>query len=337
MKRIVGFAIWIAAVGSAACASRSAPVSMSPAPKPNPQSTTCMSEPIRLATATGVLEGTLLCPASQSPWPVAVIIAGSGPTDRDGNTAGLPGPNNSLRMLAEGLAARGIASVRYDKRGIAASRAAGLQEADLRFDTFADDAAAWIRQLRGDSRFTTITVVGHSEGSLLGMLAAQRAGADGFVSIAGAGRPAATLLHEQIAARAPAEIAATSDRILEQLKAGKTVDSVPPALGALFRPSVQPYLISWFGHDPAVELRALHVPVLIAQGTTDLQVSVEDARLLVTSKPDATLLIVDGMNHVLKLVGPDLTAQVKSYSDPSLPIAPDLVDAIARFVKTIAR
>jgi hypothetical protein len=100
---------------------------------------------------------------------------------------------------------------------------------------------------------------------------------------------------------------------------------------------VQPYLISWFGHDPTAELRALHVPVLIAQGTTDLQVSVEDARLLVTSKPDATLLIVDGMNHVLKLVGPDLTTQVKSYSDPSLPIAPDLVDAIARFVKTIAR
>jgi pimeloyl-ACP methyl ester carboxylesterase len=296
-----------------------------------------MSEPIRLATAGGTLEGTLIYPTSPAPWPVVLLVSGSGPTDRDGNTAGLPGPNNSLRMLAEALAGRGIASVRYDKRGIAASRAAGSSEADLRFDTFADDAAAWIRQLRGDARFTTITLVGHSEGSLLGMLAVRRGEADGFVSIAGAGRPAATVLHEQIAARAPAEITAASDRILEQLKAGKTADSVPPNMGALFRPSVQPYLISWFRYDPAAQVRALRVPVLIAQGTTDLQVSVEDARLLAAAKPDATLVIVDGMNHVLKIVPADLATQVRSYSDPSLPIAAELVDAIARFVKTARR
>jgi hypothetical protein len=124
---------------------------------------------------------------------------------------------------------------------------------------------------------------------------------------------------------------------MTQLAAGKTVDSVPPTLGALFRPSVQPYLISWFRYDPAVEVRAVRPPVLIAQGTTDIQVSVEDARLLAMAKPEATLVVVDGMNHVLKKVPPDLTAQVGSYSDPSLPIAPELVDAIARFVMNVVR
>ncbi|HEY2067833.1 MAG TPA: alpha/beta fold hydrolase [Gemmatimonadaceae bacterium] len=338
MRRVgAGAAVAALLLAGAACGPQRGGVAPSPPLSPTPQPTTPMSEPIRLATAGGTLEGTLTYPTSPAPWPVVLLVSGSGPTDRDGNTAGLPGPNNSLRMLAEGLAGRGIASVRYDKRGIAASRAAGLSEADLRFDTFADDAAAWIRQLRGDARFTTITVVGHSEGSLLGMLAAQRAGADGFVSIAGAGRPAANVLHEQIAAHAPAEITATSDRILEQLKAGKTVDSVPPNMGALFRPSVQPYLISWFRYDPAAQVRALRVPVLIAQGTTDLQVSVEDARLLATAKPDATLVVVDGMNHVLKIVPADLTTQVRSYSDPSLPVAPELIESIARFVTTVRR
>lgn len=338
MTRVIANAtITALLLAGAACGpSRSAGAPGTP-PSPRPQPTTRMSEPIRLSTPTGMLEGTLVYPTSPAPWPVVLLMSGSGPTDRDGNTAGLPGPNNSLRMLAEGLAAHGITSVRYDKRGIAASRAAGPAETELRFETFADDAAAWIRQLRTDPRFATITVVGHSEGSLLGVLAVQRAGADAFVSIAGVGRPAAQVLHQQIVAHAPPQLVAESDRILQQLNSGKTVDTVPAALGALFRPSVQPYLISWFRYDPAAQLRALHVPVLIAQGTTDLQVTVEDARLLAAAKPDATLLIVAGMNHVLKMVPPDVATQVRSYSDPSLPIATELVDAVARFVKTVRK
>lgn len=324
-------------LNAAACGpSRSAGAPARP-PSPGPPAATHMSEPIRLSTPTGMLEGTLAYPTSAAPWPAVLLVSGSGPTDRDGNTAGLPGPNNSLRMVAEGLAGRGIASVRYDKRGIAASRAAGPAETELRFETFADDAAAWIRQLRADPRFATITVVGHSEGSLLGMLAVQRAGADAFVSIAGVGRPAAQVLREQIVARAPRELIADSDRILQQLSSGKTVDTVPAALGALFRPSVQPYLISWFRYDPAAEVRTVRGPVLIAQGTTDLQVTVEDARLLAAAKPDATFLVVAGMNHVLKIVPPDVATQVRSYSDPSLPVAIELVDAVARFVKGVGR
>jgi pimeloyl-ACP methyl ester carboxylesterase len=298
---------------------------------------TCNSDSLHVSTPAGPLEGSLLCPSSPAPWPAVLLIAGSGPTDRNGNTVGLPGPNNSLKLLAEALALRGIATLRYDKRGVGGSRGALTSESALRFDMLADDAAQWVRQMRLDPRFSSITVAGHSEGSLLGMLATERAKADACVSLEGPGRSAATVIHDQLKARAPAALAEQSDRIMAELVAGRTVDSVPTELAALYRPSVQPYLISWFKYDPAQEIAKLAVPVLIVQGTTDIQVSVQDAHLLAAADPRAKAVIIDGMNHVLKLVPADMTAQVKSYSEPSLPIAPQLVDAVATFVNGVAR
>lgn len=297
----------------------------------------CNSDTVHVSTPGGLLAGTVRCPATPGPWPVVLIIAGSGPTDREGNSAMLPGQNNGLHMLAEALAAHGIASVRYDKRGVGASRAAMGAEADLRFDTYADDATAWAEQLRADPRFSTVTVAGHSEGSLLGMLAARRANADAYVSIAGVGRPASQVIHDQLVAGAPPALVAEADRAMARLNAGQTADSVSPSLAALFRPSVQPYLISWFRIDPIAELRRLSIPVLIVQGTTDIQVAVQDARLLAAADPKATLVIIDGMNHVLKMVPADPAIQVKSYADPTLPVAPQLIDAIATFVTGVRR
>jgi pimeloyl-ACP methyl ester carboxylesterase len=245
----------------------------------------------------------------------------------------MPGANNGLRQLAEALAAKGIASLRYDKRGIAASRAAGQQESDMRFDFLIDDAVGWARQLRADRRFSTVTIVGHSEGALIGTIAAHRAEASGFVSIAGAGRPAADILREQLGRQLPPTLLAGAETTIATLQAGRTVESPPPELAALFRPSVQPYLISWFRYDPAAELARLRVPVLIVQGTTDVQVPVDDAKRLAAAAPEATLLIIDGMNHVLKSVGTDPAAQRASYGDPTLPVVPELVDAVAGLVR----
>ena len=324
-------------VSLSACASHAeASKSVTPEAR-SQQNLACNADTVHLAITTGVLVGSVRCPATAGPWPVVLLISGSGPTDRDGNSAMLSGPNNGLRQLAEALAARGIASLRYDKRGVGASRAVVGSEADLRFDMFADDATAWAQRLRTDRKFTTVTVVGHSEGSLLGMLATRRANADAFVSIAGAGRSAAQVIHEQLLTRAPAALLAQADRAMALFVAGKTADSVPPELAALFRPSVQPYLISWFRYDPAAEIRQLGVPVLVTQGSTDTQVGVEDARLLAGAHPKAILTIVDGMNHVLKLVPPDPAAQQRSYSDSALPVAPALVDAIATFVTGVHR
>lgn len=291
--------------------------------------------PAQLVTATSTLHGTLeLPPAGGGPWPVLLIISGSGPTDRDGNPPVSLPPNNSLRLLAESLARRRIATLRYDKRGIAASAAAlpAGGEGALRFDTYVDDAAAWLRQLRADRRFTSVGVLGHSEGSLVGLLAAEREHAAPVVSIAGAGRPAGQLVRAQLRPKLPPALMTDAERVIATLEAGRTTDSTPPMLAALFRPSVQPYLVSWFTYDPAAVVTRLGAPVLVVQGTTDIQVDTGDARRLATASPRAVLCVIDGMNHVLKLVPPDHDAQLRSYGDPALPVAPALVDAVAAFV-----
>jgi len=325
-------AITILAVAatSASCAARGAAESAAGLP---PAPSTPVEQEVSLSTPTGNIAGTLYVPAARFPVPVVLIIAGSGPTDRNGNSAVLPGANNSLRLLASGLAAQGIASLRYDKRGIAASRSAGAKEEDLRFDHYVSDAAGWIAQLRGDPRFSTITIAGHSEGSLIGMIAAREAKADGFVSIAGVGRKATEILREQLSAQVSPAVLTQIDAITAKIEKGEKPDSVPPFLNALFRPSVQPYLTSWFARDPSVEIAKLDVPVLIIQGSTDVQVKVDDANRLAAAKPGARLIIVEGMNHVLKTAQGSIAQQMPSYSDPNLPVVPQVLTEIGGFVK----
>ena len=293
-------------------------------------------EAAELETPRGTLYGTLqLPPADSGPVPVALVIAGSGPTDRNGNTPVFTGPNNSLKMLAEELAAAGVATLRYDKRGIAASRAAATSEAAMTFDQLVDDAAVWVRQLRADPRFSTVSVIGHSEGALVALLAGERERAAGVVSVAGMGEPMPAVLRRQLRPQLPPALYDEADRALARLQAGERVDSVNPALASLLRPSVQPYLISVFRHDPAAIAARLPVPLLIVQGTTDVQVGVEQAERLQAAQPQARLLRVEGMNHVLKLRSGTLVEQLPSYSDPSLPLAPALVPGVAAFIRAL--
>ena len=316
---------------SFACAGQSPGGSLPPVPM------TIVEEDATLSTQTGTIAGTIELPAARFPVPVVLIISGSGPTDRNGNSAALPGPNNSLKMIADGLASSGIASLRYDKRGIGESRSAAQSEENLRFDHFVKDAADWIRHLRADKRFSTITVAGHSEGSLIGMIAAREAGADGYVAIAGVGRKAQEILNEQLAVQLPPAALAQAGEIMAKIEKGEKPDNVPPFLNALFRPSVQPYLKSWFSYSPEVEIAKLEIPVLILQGSTDLQVKVDDAKRLARAKPDAKLVILDGMNHVLKSAGGPIGEQLPSYSDPTRTVVPVLLDEIVAFVRSLPR
>lgn len=301
----------------------------SPAP-----AATSEGSPIELKTPTGTLYGTLDLPSGRGPFPVALIIAGSGPTNRNGNSALLPGKNNSLLMLARALREHGIASVRYDKRGVGASADAMKSEANLTFSAYIDDAAAWIELLKHDPRFTKLAVIGHSEGSLIGMVAARIAGADAFVSIAGSGVPAGKLLKEQLA-NEPVAIRTKAFSIIDSLEAGKEVKKVSPELMPLFRPSVQRYLISWFHYDPRKEIAQLTVPVLILQGTTDLQVPVKDAEELHAAQPRSTLDIIDGMNHIMKLAPKNRQQNFATYTDPNLPLAPKLVKDLTDFLGSV--
>ena len=288
-----------------------------------------IEQPAQLRTATGTLHGTLDLPAGTAPCPVVVIIAGSGPTDRDGNQPLFR--NDSLKLLGRALAAKGIAALRYDKRGIGESAAAGPAEKELRFEVYVGDAVQWLAWLRGNDRFLRVGLVGHSEGSLIGMLAAKQARVDAFVSVAGSSRTASALIRDQLNARLAPDLQKRSDQILDELVAGRTAPDVPTDLAVLYRPSVQPYLISWFKYDPLREIAALAMPVLIVQGTTDLQISVDDARRLAAAKQGSTLRLIDGMNHVLKhaMSPPE---QQAAYTDASLPIDAEAVEAIAAFL-----
>jgi pimeloyl-ACP methyl ester carboxylesterase len=284
---------------------------------------------ITLKTAAGDISGTLTLPDRKGSA-VALIIAGSGPTDRNGNS--MFTNNNSLQMLARALANAGIASVRFDKRGVAKSAQAMKNEADLRFEDYIKDAAAWIQLLKKDKQFNGVIVIGHSEGSLIGMVAAATAGAKKFVSIAGTARPIDEILMEQLQTSSK-ELHDMSVPILDSLKKGLLVTNVDKKLATIFRPSVQPYMISWLKFNPQKEIKKLNMPVLLVQGTNDMQVPVEDAKLLSAAKPAAQLKLIQNMNHVLKQVEGDREANAASYKDPSLPISPGLIDAITVFIR----
>jgi pimeloyl-ACP methyl ester carboxylesterase len=276
-----------------------------------------------LQTSSGELSGTLTVPILKGTFPVALIIAGSGPTDRNGNNPQMK--NNSLQMLAHELAAIGIASLRYDKRGIGESAPAMISEEQLRFENYVEDAKAWAAQLKTDPRFRKLIVIGHSEGSLIGMLACEQA--DAFVSLAGAGRPIDVILKEQLAAQLTGKkkLLRAANEGISKLKEGKLVEDAPMELFGLFRPSVQPYLISWMKYDPANEISKLNIPIVIVQGTTDLQVQVKDAELLHAASVGSRYILIEGMNHILKLAPSNREKNIETYSNPELPLAPELL------------
>ncbi len=188
----------------------------------------------------GELEVALQWPTKEAaePVPVAIIIAGSGPTNKDGNT--IIGDNNSLKMLAEGLASQGIASIRYDKRGVGDNAALVEKEEDLLFTSYTQDVENIVKAVQKDPRFSEVHVIGHSEGSLVGMVAASSTEVSSIISIAGAGRPIDEVLTEQLSAQLPPDLLQTSKDILASLKKGELVEDVPESLYSIFRPSSQP-------------------------------------------------------------------------------------------------
>ena len=290
-------------------------------------------EEITLQTDTGNLYGTLTLADTNQTTPLVIIIAGSGPTDRNGNNyAGLK--TNAYKMLAHDLALHEISSFRFDKRGVAQSKSAAKSEKDLRFETYIQDVKDWIDLLKKDKRFSAIFILGHSEGSLIGMIAIEnRRDISGYISIAGAGKPIDKIIHEQLKGKLSPELMAESDKILDSLKAGKTVSNINMMLWSLYRPSVQPYMISWLKYNPQVEIKKILVPVLIIQGTSDTQVSTEDAELLKNAKPDAKLVIIENMNHVLKEVrSPE--ENTASYKNPEIPLQKKLIEELVNFIQT---
>ncbi len=281
---------------------------------------------VTLKTTTGLIQGTLTIPDNSQNIPVALIIAGSGPTDRDGNNPYIK--NDCLKKLAHSLAALNIASLRYDKRGVAQSKLAVSKEDSLNFDNYIEDAKDWIALLK-KKQFTQIVIIGHSEGSLIGMLAADHA--NKFISLEGAGQSADKILKEQLNSQ-PQQIKDLTFLMIDSLKNGHKVTNVSPFLSSLFRPSVQPYLISWFKYSPEEELKKLKIPTLIIQGTKDLEVTTENAKQLAKANLKAKLVFIEGMNHILRKVNGEREENISTYNNISLPIDKQLIIEVSHFI-----
>ena len=279
-----------------------------------------------------LLKGTLYTPLKQNKKTnLVILIAGSGPTDRNGNQKGMT--NNSLQLLAEALANNNIAVYSYDKRIFAQMAAGKLDEGSLSFDTFIDDAKAVLLHFKNQKKYHTITIAGHSEGALIGLIAAN-GNADAYISIAGAGRSIDEVLLEQIEKQAPF-LKEEVEKNLATLKSGNTFELKNPMLASLFRSSVQPYMISWIKYNPQTEMKQLHIPTLIINGDKDIQVSVNDAQLLHQAKSDAQLKIISNMNHIFKEIKGDDTVNKASYTNPDLPVIPELPSVIATFIQSL--
>ncbi|NLJ46193.1 MAG: alpha/beta hydrolase [Treponema sp.] len=291
-------------------------------------------------TGRGILPGTLLLPPGGSgPRTLAVLLPDSGTTDRDGNNWQVPGRNDSLRLLAEALAEADIASYRYDKRGAGKAYRLGEDEAALTFEDHVRDAAACIRSFDGDPRFDRILVFGLGDGALVGAAALRGSRADALAAQGVSGRGLRDMIREA-SAGAPPEYQAEIIRIIAELDAGRFVDSVSPFLQNLFRRSFQPYLASWLRYDLGKELAGLTargLPVLLMQGDLDLQVTLEDFDRLRVSVPEAEAVLLPGTNHILKLVGNAVDENYDSFSDPSYPLSPGVVPALADFLERVPK
>ncbi|MEL6237881.1 MAG: alpha/beta fold hydrolase [Pseudomonadota bacterium] len=282
----------------------------------------------------GDLAGTLIAPADGQP--TVLIIPGSGPTDRDGNNP-MGVTAASYRLLAEALAKRGIGSLRIDKRGMFGSKAAIADPNDVTVAAYARDVAAWVKAGREEAGADCIWLLGHSEGGLIALEAAQAPeGVCGVILLASPGRPMGEILRQQLRANpANAPILDEALAAITALEGGERVSSegMPPALMGLFAPAIQGFLIDLMASDPAAMAGRISVPVLIVSGGRDIQTPLADAKALAAGQPEAELVVIEDMNHVLKAVqGVGITANIAAYSDSSLPIHPELVEAVAGFV-----
>ena len=279
-----------------------------------------------------IVNGTLLSPEVTRNVPLVIIIPGSGLSDRDGNQVGAKG--NSLKYLAEGFASNDIASYRFDKSTIVLAKKEGFKEDAINFDDFITDAVNVIRYFKTQNEFSKIIIAGHSQGSLVGMVASE-VGANAFISLAGAGRSIDEIITEQVVKQSPMfkdDIAKT----FGILHTGKIDENFNPLLTSIFRKSLQPFWMSWMKYNPQEEIKKLNIPILIINGTKDIQVPVSDAKLLHKANAKSELHLIENMNHVFKEVTVDGRIEnIATYSKTDLPTMIELIDVITKFVNRI--
>ena len=263
---------------------------------------------------------------------VVLLIAGSGPTDMDGNTVLIQGRNDSLRLLAQDLAKAGVSTFRYDKRSAGKSVQTFDPSTEIDFDTFVRDCVKVIEYLKSQG-YKNVVLAGHSKGSLVGMLASQQTPVAGFISLAGTGLPIDVTLEKQLLAQLPAD--SLEIRVIESLREGVIDTSIPE--DQMFSLAQQAFLLSWMPYEPGAIIAEMEMPVLVIQGDEDIQVDMDDFHPLQTHVNAESSRIIEGMNHVLKDIRSTGDSNpLASYSDPSYPLHSDLVPAILEYLQNLS-
>ncbi len=289
-------------------------------------------ETVVLQVKSGKIYGTLTAPVLYGKIPLVILIPDSGPVNRDGNAKIVNMNTNAYKMLAEQMSTTGIAFFRYDKRGVGESAASYTDEKSTTLDTYIDDAVGFINQLGKDKRFSEIIILGHGEGALVGMVAAQKTKVKKYISLEGAGYSIDKILKVQLAAE-KIDTTNMDKNIFDSIRNGYTVTNLyNPMLKTLFRPSFQPFMRSWIMYDPTVEIKKLKIPVLLLQGERDLSITTYDVKKLKEAVPTAAVMIYKNMNHVLKDASPVIEKNKASYSDPGIPLNEGLVPYIYKFI-----
>jgi alpha-beta hydrolase superfamily lysophospholipase len=275
----------------------------------------------------GSIDAVLTIPPGVGRPPIALLIAGSGSTDHDGN-----GPQikpATLKKLSEQLLARNIATLRYDKRGAGGWKAELGRPEDFRFKDYVDDAVALVNYLRGSGKFSKVVLVGHSEGGLVAILTARRVPVDGLVLLATAARRQGDLLKAQLEKQLAPDMFAPIAKAIDAIMAGQIVDPPPPGLA--IPPSMQPGIASAFTEDPIDPLRKIETPTLIVGGGRDHQVARLDFIALSAAAPAAKTLWLADMNHVLNDVS-DEADDLAAYSQSERPLDGTLIDSVSNFI-----
>ena len=272
--------------------------------------------------------GSIVEPKSRSNSSLVIFIGGSGPIDRDGNQSFMK--CDMFKKLAYSLSEKGISSFRYDKRVVTQIRKGKLDK-KITFDDFVSDAIAIIDFF--ESKYNSIVIAGHSQGSLVGLLSIKE-GVSGFISLSGAGRTIDMVIEDQISKTAPMLLEDTKN-IFKILRSGKITEDFPLPLYSLFNIEIQPFMISWMQYDPKKIIAKIPIPSLIINGDNDLQVDEKEAKLLYNSAQNSEILIVKNMNHVLVEIEGDDIKNVKSYNNPDLKISELVIEKIVEFIETL--
>jgi len=271
------------------------------------------------------INGTIVKPANESKSNLIILIGGSGPTDRNGNQSFAR--CDVLKKLAHYFSDYGISSFRYDKRIVTQIRNGNIDK-NIMFDDFVNDAKSVINFFK--KKYKNIVLVGHSQGSLVGLLSIN-SDVSGFISLAGVGQPIDKVLEYQISKSAPSLLKETKET-LKIMKNGNTTENYPISLSSIFNIDIQPFMINWMKYNPSDIISKISIPSLIINGDKDLQVNIEEAELLYRSAKNSELLIVKNMNHVLVEIEGDDLDNAKSYNNPKLGLSKIALNKIIDFI-----